>query len=56
MVAKNIMDFTVFSQWGKKGEQAMVYMLTEGPKSMLYELKVSGTVPTVKLSFQHYQT
>lgn len=56
LVAKNILDFTVYSQWGKKGEQAMVFMLMEGPKSMLYELKVSGTVPTVKLSFEHYQT
>jgi hypothetical protein len=47
----------VYSQWGKKGEQAMVFMLMEGLSiSMLYELKVSGTVPTVKLSFEHYQT
>ena len=34
---KNILDFMVYSQWGKKGEQAMVYMLMEGPKSWLYE-------------------
>ena len=38
LVPKNILDFTVYSQWGKKGEQAMVYMLMEGPKSWLYEL------------------
>ena len=43
LVPKNILDFTVYSQWGKKGEQAMVYMLMEGPKSWLYELKMSGT-------------
>jgi len=56
--AENILDFAVYSQWGTKGEQVMVYML-EGdagyPQSKLYTLKVTGTVPTVKLSFSHYQ-
>eukprot|EP00092_Neocalanus_flemingeri_P041324 GFUD01044997.1.p1 GENE.GFUD01044997.1~~GFUD01044997.1.p1 ORF type:complete len:2578 (+),score=536.89 GFUD01044997.1:946-7734(+) len=44
-----ILDFTVYSEWGAKGEQVMVYMLEEGPKAKLYTLKVSGTVPTVKI-------
>ena len=35
LVPKNILDFTVYCQWVKKGGQAMVYMLMKGPRSWL---------------------
>ena len=49
--AKNILDFSVYRQGGSKGEQIMVYVLMEGPTTKIYALTMSGTVPSVKLSF-----
>ena len=54
--AENIVDFTVYSELGSRGEQVMVYVLEEGLKSKIYTLHVSGRVPSVTLSFDHYQT
>ena len=49
--AKNILDFSVFNEEGSKGEQTMVYVLMEGRSTKIYTLTMSGTVPSVKLSF-----
>ena len=53
--AGDIVDFTVFRTDVNGDEVLSIYVIEEGQKTVMYQLRTESHVPTVKLVFGKYQ-